>query len=141
MLFVAIHHFCITKISRLKLFCRPWSPMDPTGIWPPLPIVVLIPEAYPPDSSFDQAFDAVTMHRNRVREIHLCNIRSSQTEGLASTMRGRFPALIHFTLTCDFEEYPSLRDGILDGIAPPSTNSNVARLPIHCTSEPSVVRN
>ena len=59
------------------------------------------------------------MHRNRVREIHLYGIRGSQMQRLASAMQGKFPALLHLSLTCSYFGRPSgLPDGFLDGSAP-----------------------
>ena len=108
--------FASPNVLNLKLVRRPWSRMDPTGIWPPLPFIVAMNYT---DHRANDSFDAVTVNRNRVCEIHLRGIRGSQMHRLASAMRGQFPALIHLSLTCDYFDQPSsLPDGFLDGSAP-----------------------
>ena len=109
--------FASPNYLDLKLVCHPRSRAELKDIWPPLPIVITIwrHEALPTDYSFD----AVTVHRSRVREIHLRSIRGSQMQRLASAMRGKFPALLHLSLTCDcFSLASGLPDGFLDGSAP-----------------------
>ena len=65
--------FASPNYLDLKLVCRPWSRAEFTGIWPPFPIVIMVGRYE--SHSADYAFDAVTTHRNRMREIHLHGIR------------------------------------------------------------------
>ena len=62
----------------------------------------------------DYDFDAAIVHRNRVCDINLFHLSSSQVLRLASAMQYQFPALIHLML--DFANYhgtpaPALPDG------------------------------
>jgi hypothetical protein len=94
--------------------------MELTGIWPPLPIIInnLFGVSLPRDYDLD----AAVVHHNRVREISLNHLTSSQLERLVSAMQDRFPALIHLML--GFYEYghsaesvQALPDGFLGGSA------------------------
>ena len=110
--------FASPSFLDLKLVCCPWSRMESTGIWPPLPIVIIDYKVYRPCPA-DYSFDAVTAHRNLVRKIDLRGILSSQMQRLASAMRGQFPTLIHLSLSCHPYNLPlSLPYGLLDGSAP-----------------------
>jgi hypothetical protein len=63
-------------------------------------------------------FDAAVVHRNRVCEIILLHLTSSQLRRLASAMQDQFPALRHLRLGFD-DSYrhpaPALSDGFLGG--------------------------
>lgn len=109
--------FASPNFLDLKVVLRPWSHREPPGIWSTLPISIMngAHEGFPEDCTFD----AVTVHRNRVREIHLHSLGHSQILRLASAMQGQFPALIHLSLACvHFNLVPGLPDGFLDGHAP-----------------------
>jgi hypothetical protein len=71
-----------------------------------------MPEAY--------NFDAAIVHNNRVCEIDLTHLTSSQLQRLALAMQEQFPALIHLTLFAHLIDGPSpaLLDGLLGGSAP-----------------------
>ena len=105
----------------LKLFCGPSTRLELTAIWPPLPIVIANTAFRPMPECFD--FDAVTVHRNRVCEIDISDLTSSQLQRLASAMQMPFPALIHLMLHSDgYYGYivpdPALFDRFLGGSAP-----------------------
>jgi hypothetical protein len=104
----------------LRLSCGPRTRVELIGIWPPFPIVITnkcdwsIPEDYD--------FDAAFAHRNRVREIVLFHIKSSQLQRAVSAMQEQFPALIHLMLdfTANYSPVPApaLPDGFLGGSTP-----------------------
>jgi hypothetical protein len=68
----------------------------------------------------DYDFGAAIVHRNRVYQIRLVQLNSSQLQRLCSVMQDQFPALIHLKL--DFAYYgspaPALPDEFLGGSAP-----------------------
>jgi hypothetical protein len=65
-------------------------------------------------------FDAATVHYNRVCEIDLYQLTSSQMQRLASAMQHPFPALVHLVLRHQGfpRPIPALPDGFLGGSAP-----------------------
>ena len=92
--------------------------MGLVGIWPPLPIIVtnyrITYTTMPGDY-----FDAVIMHPDRICEIHLVLLTSSQLQRLASARQEQFPALIHLTVYVeDDQRAPALPDGFLGGSTP-----------------------
>ena len=101
----------------LRLICDPWTRVELTGIWPPLPIILRNMVNSPMPEDYD--FDAAIVHHNRVREINLLYITNSQLQRLASAMQEQFPALIHLRLDGDYNHpVPALSDGFLGGTAP-----------------------
>jgi hypothetical protein len=102
----------------LRLICGPWTPVELTSIWPPLPIIIRDMVNWPMPEDYD--FDAAIVHRNRVCEINL-HPTSSQLQRLASATQEKFPALKHLML--DFPNYsshpaPVLPHTFLGGSAP-----------------------
>ena len=97
----------------LKLVCGPWTRVE---LWPPLPIIIMnkvTPESY--------ELDAAIVHPNRVHEINLHSLTSSQLQRLAPAMQEQFPALIHLFLDSDSDRIspaPTLPDGFVGGSAP-----------------------
>jgi hypothetical protein len=69
----------------------------------------------------DYDFNAAIVHQNRVCEIDLLYLTSSQVQRLASAMQDQFPALTHLTFGFS-DDYgrpaPALPDGFLGGSAP-----------------------
>ena len=113
--------FASPKFLDLKLVCNPWTRVELTGIWPPLPVIIRHTVDWPMPEDYD--FDAVISLHNRVSQIHLLDLTSSQLQRLASTMQKPFPVLIHLLL--DFLGHysypapaPALPDGFLGGSAP-----------------------
>ena len=119
--------FASPNFLDLILLCGPTTPIELTGIWPPLPIIItngfgphmrtsgdVMPEDYD--------FDAAIVHPNRIREIHLFNLTRSLLQRLASAtlMQDQCPALTHLVLQLDPDSHPSsaLPDGFLGGSAP-----------------------
>ena len=111
--------FASPSFLNLRLVCGPWTREELTGIWPPLPIIItnMVDGAKPEDYNFN----VVITHRNRVCEINLLRLTSSQLQRMASAMQERFPALIHLML--DFDSFHgsqalALPNGFLSGSAP-----------------------
>ena len=104
--------FASPNFLGLKLACGPWTSVE---LWPPLPIILsnrAMPEGH--------AFDAAIAYQNRICEINLHSLTSSQLRRLTAAMEKQFPALVHLKL--DFAHYrhpaPALPDGFLGGSAP-----------------------
>jgi hypothetical protein len=71
-------------------------------------------------------FGAAIVHHNRVSEIDLLHLRSSQLQRFASATQEQFPALVHLRLGFDGSysgPAPALPDRFLGGSAPPSLQS------------------
>jgi hypothetical protein len=112
--------FASPNFLDLKLVCGPRTRAELTGIWPPLPIIIRNAFDRPLPEYYD--FDAATVHHNRVCQIHLVHLGSSQIQRLASAMREQFPALIHLRLDSAYYrrpvQAPALPDEFLGGSAP-----------------------
>ena len=110
----------------LRLVCRPGTPMGLVGIWPPLPIIVtnyLMTYTTVPGDYFTTVpgdyFDAVIMHPDRICEIQLFLLTSSQLQRLATARQEQFPALIHLMMHFkDNQPAPALPDGFLGRSTP-----------------------
>ena len=88
--------FAYPIFLNLKLVCHPGIHVEHIGIWPALPISImnyadhLMPEDYD--------FHIAIAHPNRVCEIELYDMSSSQLQRLASAMQEQFLALRHLKL-------------------------------------------
>ena len=113
----------------LRLVCGPMTPIGLTGIWPPLPIIIMNSFDLNKDLNIgrndylpeDYDFDAAMVHPNRVREIRLVHLTRSFLQQLASATRiqEQFPALTHLILHYrDNNPSLALPDGFLRGSAP-----------------------
>jgi hypothetical protein len=116
--------FASPNYLDLTLVCGPMTPTELTGIWPPLPIIIM--NSFKLDWSInrmpdDYDFDAAMAHPNRVREIRLIDLKRSVVQQLVSATRiqEQFPTLTHLILQYD-DSHPSsaLPDGFLGGSAP-----------------------
>jgi hypothetical protein len=103
----------------LRLYCGSGTRMELIGIWPRFPIIIRnMVDQYTPG---DYDFDIVNAHHDRVCEIYLLQLTTSQLRRLAPAMSEKFPELIHLML--DFDSYSdnpalALPDGFLGGSAP-----------------------
>ena len=103
----------------LRLVCSPRTRVEFTGIWPPLPIIIRNIVNWPMPEDYD--FNAVIAHHNRVCEINLFHLSSSQLQRLTSSMQEQFPELIHLMLDfddCSSHPAPALPDDFLGQSAP-----------------------
>ena len=112
--------FALLNTLDLRLACGPRTRVELIGIWPPFPIVITnkCDWSFPEDYGFDAAF----VQHNRVREIVLFHLKSSQLQRVVSAMQEQFLALIHlmldFTANYSPAPAPALPDGFLGGSAP-----------------------
>ena len=101
----------------LQLFCTSETPVrDTLDIWPPLPL--LIRGVFDEPSSVDNVIAALERN-DRVRQINLEHLTSSQSESVTSSaaMRKPFLELTHLGLGL-LEPGPILPDSFLGGTAP-----------------------
>ena len=116
--------FASPNFLDLSLVCRPWTRVELISIWPPLPIIIMDMVNWPMPEDYD--FDAAVMHPNRVCEVVLLYLTSSQLQRLALAMQEQFPTLIHLILgsTSPTSNHshpaptPALPDGFLGGSIP-----------------------
>jgi hypothetical protein len=110
--------FASPNFLDLKLVCGPWTRVETTAIWPPLPTIIRNLVDYPMPEDYD--FDAAVANHNHVYEIDLFHLSSSQLRRLASAMQQQFPALIHLFLesASDSRPAPALPDSFLGGLVP-----------------------
>jgi hypothetical protein len=101
---------------NLQLVCTSETPArDTLEVWPPLPL--LIHGSDYPTSSVDNIIAALELS-NRVCQITLEYVTSSQLEEIWAAMRKPFPELTHLQLRADDEPAPVLPDSFVDGSAP-----------------------
>ena len=105
--------FASPNFLDLKLVCGPWTRVELTAIWPPLPTIIRNRANYPMPENYD--FDAAFANHNYVYKIDLFHLSSSQLQRLASAMQQHFPALIHLLLesASDSRPAPALPGGFL----------------------------
>jgi len=115
--------FASPNFLDLRIVCGPRTPIELTGIWPPLPIIITnefglhLPTGRMPG---DYDIDASIVHPNRVREIRLFHLTRSSLQRLASVtrMQEQFSALTHLILHYNGQPSSALPDGFLGGSAP-----------------------
>jgi F-box-like len=109
--------FASPNFLDLNLVCGPRTRVGLMGIWPPFPIILRNMVNFPMPEDYD--FNVAIVHTNRVREINLFHLTSSQLQRLASAMQKQFPALRHLMLAIDvFHSRPAfLPNGFLGGSA------------------------
>ena len=110
--------FSLPNFLDLRLVCLPWTSVELTTIWPPLPTLIRNMVDWPMPEEYD--FDTAMIHHNHVYEIDLFLLTSLQLQRLASAMQEQFPALTHLLLESahDTHPVPALPDGFLGGSAP-----------------------
>ena len=110
--------FASPNFLDLRLLFDPWTRVELTDIWPPLPTIIRNMADCPMPEDYD--FDAATVHHNHVYEIDLFYLTNSQLQRLASAMQKQFPALTHLLLESAYDCRPAtaLPDGFLGGFAP-----------------------
>jgi hypothetical protein len=104
-----------------------------TAIWPPLPIIIRDGEYRSIPEDYD--FDAVIVHHNRVCEIDIHFLKTSQCQRLASAMQNQFPALIRLSLAgTDGLPAVALPDGLL-GVFPSLQSLTLANVALSALPE------
>jgi hypothetical protein len=97
----------------LQLFCTARKPVRETlDVWPPLPIVIR--HGYHPTDNIVAALN----YTNRVCEIRLWPVPSSQWEKVLEAMEQSFPELTDLKIQSKDEKAPVVPDSFLGGFAP-----------------------
>ena len=117
--------FASPNFLDLKLVCGPSTRVELAGIWPPLPIIIRNTVDFPMPKDYN--FGAAIVHHNRVCEINLYHLSSSQLLRLASGMQDQFPALIHLMLDFDYHNHPDPAPALPDGFSAPRLQSLTLR--------------
>ena len=104
----------------LQLLCKAKTPArDTLDVWPPLPLVI-----HDRPSSSDSLDDIIALlrvehrDRNRVCQIGLWDLNSSQLEKVSAAIKDSFPELTYLSLHSREETVPLLPDSFLDGTTP-----------------------
>jgi hypothetical protein len=101
---------------NLQLVCTSETPArDTLEVWPPLPL--LIHGSDYPTSNVDNIIAALE-RSNRVCQITLEYVTSSQLGEIWTAMRKPFPELTHLQLRANDEPAPVVPDSFIDGSAP-----------------------
>ena len=97
----------------LQLFCTARKPVrDTLHVWPPLPIIIRH-GCHPTDNVF-----AALKHANRVCEIRLWPVPSSQWENVLVAMKQPFPELTDLKIQSKDDAAAVVPDSFLGGFAP-----------------------
>jgi hypothetical protein len=100
----------------LQLFCRAATPVkEMLDIWPPLPIVIWNHDMK--RGCVDNTIAALG-HNDRICQLGLGDISSSQFEKLLTIMQQPFPELTYLKLWSHDEEVPAIPASFLGGSAP-----------------------
>ena len=101
---------------NLRLACTPMTPArDMLGVWPALPVVVWSHVTYRAESVDN--ITAALERSDRVCQVSLVNLRSSQLEKVLAAMQKPFPELTHLELYTH-DTVQVLSDSLLGGSAP-----------------------
>jgi hypothetical protein len=99
----------------LRLQCNARTPVrEMLDVWPPLPIVI----GHSYEKWGDDNIIAALEHNNRISELALWHISSSQFEKVLAAMQQPFPALTDLLLRLADETAPVVPDLFLGGFAP-----------------------
>ena len=104
----------------LRLACTSTTPTSRLlHIWPPLPIVLLLPPPFPvvDKNGMENLIAALECH-DRISEIHIFDIRGPVLEKLVTALHEPLTVLKHFSLSSDDELVPVLPETFLGGFAP-----------------------
>ena len=105
---------------NLQLFCSAKTPVrDKLDIWPVLPLVIHCNKSYSSKESVDNIIAALE-RSNRVYQIHLECVSSSDLEKVSSTMQEPFPELSYLRLRSNQDMVvPVFPASFLGGSTPP----------------------
>ncbi|KAN0116644.1 hypothetical protein V8E52_005788 [Russula decolorans] len=108
----------------LQLFCTARKPVrEALDVWPPLPIVIRH-GYYPTDNIV-----AALKHADRVCEIRLWPVPSSQWENVSAAMEQPFPELTDLKIQSEDETAPIVPNSFLGGFAPRLRSVRFERIP------------
>ena len=106
--------FASPRHLNLRLVCTEKTPArDTLDVWPTLPLVVWCWGIRNVDNII-----AVLERRDRVCQIYLTDVQSSDMEILLAAMQQPFPELTHLSFRSEGETVPVVPDSFLDGSAP-----------------------
>ena len=101
---------------NLRLYCRSTTPvMKIIDVWPPIPIIIV---DYHLKNSRVDGICAALEHNDRIHEVDLNAIQSSQSERVLAAMNRPFPSLNRLHLAFTDETAPVDPDLFLGGSAP-----------------------
>ena len=106
------------RYLRLRLFCTPETPAkDTLDVWPPLPLII---DGNISSASIEENIIVALSHNDRVHEVDLREVGSSQLENIISAMQVPFPKATHLRLeaSIDSPNLPAVPDSFLGGCAP-----------------------
>jgi hypothetical protein len=107
--------FASPRRLNLRLVCTPGTPaMDTLDVWPPLPLLISNDYSDPP--GIDNII-AVLKRSNRVCQISLRYLISSQLEEISAAMQVSFPELTDLTIHMNDETRLVIPDSFLGGSA------------------------
>ena len=100
----------------LRLYCRASTPVRRTlDVWPPLPIVIEVNGA---DTWNEGSIIAALEHNDRICELVIHDILSSEREKALTALQQPFPALANLYVVFDMETAPVIPTSFLGGSAP-----------------------
>ena len=112
---------------NLQLLCTSETPVRRTiDIWPLLPIVVKV---YSFDKWDNGNIFAALEHNDRISELVIFDIPSSETEKALATLQKPFPALTYLQFEFKTESVPVLPASFLGGFAPALQSFFLKRIP------------
>jgi hypothetical protein len=138
---VAIRRIASPNFLNLRLVCGPWTRMDLTNIWPPLPIAMMNRNEADLRAPKDYDFNVANAHHSRVCEMRLL-LTSSQLHLVTSVMQEQqFPVLGHLELyfagydSCHRPALPNGGDGFLVGFSPRLRSLGLHSIPFSALPE------
>lgn len=118
---------------NMQLYCTVRTPVRETlDVWPALPIVIF-GDGLSTSSSGADNINAALQHSDRVCEVGLWDVTSSQLERIAAVMQEPFPELttlgIQWHLIDDTSSPPVIPDSFMGGSAPRLRSLHLSRIP------------
>jgi hypothetical protein len=112
---------------KLQLYCRAKTPVrEMLDLWPPLPIVIGV---YGGDTWDSSNIITALEHNDRVCELVILGLPSSETEKVLAASQQPFPALTHLHLAFYTETAPVVPASFLGGSAPGLQTLTLDRFP------------
>ena len=112
---------------NLRLYCGVHTPVrEILDIWPPLPIVL---KAFGPETWDENNINAALEHSDRIYQLVIFDIPSSDTGKTFAALQQPFPALTFMRFVFDIETAPVIPDSFLGGSAPSLQKLALNRIP------------
>ena len=100
---------------NLRLYCSAETPVRMLGVWPLLPIIVRV---WSVDRWDNGNIIAALEHHDRISDLVIFDIPSSETEKALAALQKPFPALTYLHFEFETESAPVLPASFLGGFAP-----------------------